>query len=359
MQPRHRLIGFARSFIVVTVLAVVFLCLSTLPTRAGTPYWSDIEWSPDGILLAAVGNKVALFDQELQLISTTSMDNIGFPASIGIYYYDIHWISNERYIVRSNDFTEVILGNRPALHWLSVWDAEQFEEIDTFQLEHVDFATPVAVTNDGTRLASVITEYRLFEDELLATNDSQVVIYDISDFSSIHAIPYSESVGELSFSPNGTELAYFTYQFRDDEPEYVRFMYVVSGMELHTINLEPDEFLFSIHWLSDSTIALHFPDHVEIRTIEDGHILRSIEIPDAQSHEWSYDQRWLAVVVNGDIQIWNMTTGTLAHTIISGEDEYSGFDSLAWNPSKQLLAATIFFDEEMHLFDLSNVLSAE
>src|SRR5690606_7293229 len=36
--------------------------------QAGTPDWSDVAWSPDGTLLAAVGFDVALYTEDFELV---------------------------------------------------------------------------------------------------------------------------------------------------------------------------------------------------------------------------------------------------------------------------------------------------
>ena len=250
-----------------------------------TGYVRDVMFSPDGALLASIGD-----DRTVRLWNVSTGQEVRVFRTPGCSAY-----------INSLSFS--LDGTLLACPY-GVWDVQAFALVERFTGE----VTHVAFSPDGSLLAVglVLQPVRLLE----ATTWEVVRIFE----SLKHVHPTADDSFGFEFSPDGTHLADGTL-FAGD----ARVWSVETGTVVKTLSVsDPDTDVHDVSFSPDGRLLAGGGQGLRICLfrIEDGGIERTLPTGEGtMSLDFSPDGRMLAVSCEGVLSLWDVATGRRLRTL--------------------------------------------
>lgn len=334
--------------------------VSEVQAGLGAPWWSDLAWSPDGSLLAAVGaaDSLAVFNADLTLSESSDIADDSY-----VYYGKLAWRPDGEYLA----VNEQPYGFSPEendIYSLSVWSVAPLTEISRLAsgIGNENQPMDLAWLPDGEALLTEVAA-RLQSVDPLTAEHTLVPI----------AIPQDEATRYLSFNREVTQAAYILDNWNQQEVRMYGFDLATGEMqwevnlddiaEWHTRFVEGTIGVTSfpmdnLAWSSDGQIAIS-GNFLAIYTPADDSLRVLTAGSDALIHhlEWSPDGRYLAVVVGKTVEIWDAASGERVEVTYRNTETDANRNpyALAWHPDGTRLVVSFVLGSELEAFDMSHL----
>lgn len=322
------------------VVFLLFLILQSLNTaQAGTPRWSDLAWSPDGKLLAAVGFDVALFTEDLELVEQNENH-----LNRNYYSTTVAWNPQGTHFATFEDDWG---GHNNGLCGLALWQVNPLEIIHSETFCHAQ--TPIE------KMLSAWTKpfWNTDGDEVwfFGTNDWEVYklyVFDTTTYRVCEKIPslsieIAQGTPVVVYSGDYILFTSRTGTWNDNTLETTIQLADPETGNVTEFGRLPDA-IWSINAYGNS-LALSGNEQVYIYDLLTGKQLRVLEtkifesadwdIFSAREFSWSSDGRLLAVGTITGAGIWKVDTGKMIHPLWEGVD----ISAIDWQPNGTKVAA--------------------
>ncbi len=335
-------------------LITLLLSFSTAQVGyAGTPNWIDLEWSPDGMMLAAVGGQgITLFSKNLEV-----MGQSGYRA------YGVSWNADGTQLavtMQNGSWAD----SRIEIDAVSIWNTEPFEWTGSTEVDphFVVSPSPVFWRDDGLYVLGS-KDKQQSKEAILVVNSNTLQFEDSFNIDSP-----DEYVYEDTFTLNNTisRLAYTSVIINsaNDRDDWNYFVHILDYLteEQNSIQLPGD--VRSAVWSNNGEmLVVGGVNYVNLYD-SSGKLLKNFDMDGAVSNvEWSPDDLYLALSIWGEhesnFEIWEAETGRVLKNLRTAkqEGEYdtpNNVYSIAWHPNGQLIAGGLL-DGEVLLFDVSDL----
>jgi WD40 repeat protein len=322
--------------------------------QAGTPDWSDVAWSPDGTLLAAVGFDVALYTEDFELVERIENYN-----ERGYYSTVAAWNPQGTHFATF----EADWGNRHGgLCGLALWQINPLQLIHSETFCHE--LTPIRkMLRDATK-----PFWNAEGDELwfFSTNDWSVYnlyVFDTMTYKVAVKTPpvnleTTEDIPVVIAINDYILFASTTGARRENTLEtIVRRVDPATGNLTEVLRL-PDA-IWSMS-ADENRLALAGNEQVYIYDLITGKQLRVLEatifesadrdIFLARGFSWNSDGRFLAVSTITGAGIWETDTGMMIQALWEGMD----ISAIDWQPNGTKVAmAAGYFEDLIQIIDVN------
>lgn len=277
----------------------------------------ELLFSPDGHSLASGSEPILVWDLDKRIVAT-SLEN-----TRSTFMTDMQYSPDGRWLAARDDLGRVL-----------IWDLH-LNEVHKTRGGVATFAFSANSSVLALAGRTVIEVWDLESDKLRST------------------IKLSENVRHLSFSSNGNQI--------------YAVLYLIDSQVTQTWDVETgkllDQFeLPGTNWMANGVTDLHWPyfarnnaddiqSWIEIWNLETKQIVSKPQTPDPSTEplQFSPDGKLIMAISNGDLYVWNTSTGKLAFTIPVS----SHLPGLAISPDNQTLAIEQL--GKVELWDVSQV----